>query len=447
MINRKKCLIVCVVLLCAMSSAFCEEAFVVSGLDTISAKTLNLEDAVSSALEKSYSVKTAKNNLEKEINNSHVRSYLPTLSWTGSISESADLLHNADESLKYPTIRLSTGISWKLGSNDFLKKSTSSISLLNAELNLEREVNSVYSNVTSSYYNLISLKTQVNQASDSLKNAEANYNKTKAMYEGSKATKLSLLQAEITYNDSEISYENTVNSFNNSLVDFRILTGIEEDFVLPESPEVTGLNFDRLNSLAENNYDNTLSMKRAEADLKLAELNRANSIVENRVPSVSLNTNLTYNASKVRNNDFGTSLDLSASATVSIPLDSYLPWTQSNANVKNSALSVENAEISLENVKDSLRDNVRSSLNQINGYVVKVENLNMHLNLAEENYNETLAAYEKGYLSFNDLNTAKSNLDAARKNIANNNSGIITALCKYASLLDLNIGYVLDYLK
>lgn len=457
----KKYVIVCVILFCTglFSSLLWAETnteeplgAVLSVQESLKSENsgigvLTLKNAIDCAMEKSFSIKTAKNNLEKELNNSHVKTYLPTLSLSGAVSESADLLGDPGNDLKYPTIRLSTGITWRFGTNDFLKKTSSSVNIKSAELNLEREVNQVYEDVSTSYYHLILLKEQVKQSDDALKTAKANYDKTNAMYMGSKATRLSLLQAEITYNDNVINYDNALTVFNNALVDFRILTGIEDDFDLPSAPDVTGLFFDRLEGLAEENYEKNISIRKAEADLQLSKINKTNAIVENRVPSITLNTGLNYEFLKVRNYDFDPSLDLTGSVTVSIPLDSYLPWTQANANVKNADINVNNAKISLDSVRDSLRNNIRSCINQIRSYVNKIDNLNLHLTLAEQNYNETQSAYEKGYLPFSDLNTAKSSLDTARRNVTNNNASIIAYLCVFASLLELNTDYVFAYLS
>ncbi len=408
---------------------------------------LSLDEAVNSAIAKSYTVKTAQNNLRREENNSLVKSYLPTLSASGSVNESADLLHNPGDDLKYPTIHFSAGLTWKFGSNNLLVKSTGAISTLISEIALERAVNTIYSDVSTAYYNLISLKAKLLDAEDALKTARFTYERTNAMYEGSRATRLSLLQAEITYNDSEISLETARNNFENALVDFRILTGLEGDFDLPTMPSLESLDWERLDALFEENLPRVSSVRQAEATLELQELNRKNTLVENRMPSLSVNSNLTYGAVKMQDRSFDQSLDFFATATVTIPLDSYLPWTSSAAAVKNSDITVDNAKISLDSARDTLRDSLRSCLNTLESYVMRRENLSTHLSLARENYDATLDAYEKGYLSYNDLNTARTSYDTARRNITTNDASIVSTLCRFSSLLELRVEYVLDELS
>ena len=414
---------------------------------TLPAKALTLNEAIDAAVKKSRSVETAKNNLEKEINNSHVKTWLPTFSASASISDRGDLLHSPEDSLKYPTISLSTGVKWNFSTTDILKESTSNLSVATASMTLESQINSIKKNVSTSFYNLISLRYAVSQAEDSVNNSKINYNRTLEMYRDSRAPELSLLQSKLSYDDSNFALENAKTNYNNALDDFKTLTGIEGKIDFPSEPDTKGLKFSKLESLAQQYYDKVVAVRRAEVGIKTAKLNKANNITTTRTPSLALNSSLNYNGEKVRDKDFASSLNLSATVTATVPIDPYLPWTQANANAKNNDINLDNAELELASAQENIRTSVRSAINQINSYVSRTENLVQHERLAEQNYNLVTESYNEGYASYNDLNTARVSLEDARKNLTNNKMNIINQLCNFASLLELDFDSVVEYLK
>ncbi len=409
---------------------------------------LSFTEAQNRAIENSITIEIAKNSLQKAINNAAVKAYLPTFSLSGSVSENVDLTGDVSYSLKHPSIGVSAGINWNISNQDSLTASSNEISIRQASLAIDKAIATLRSNVLTSYYKLVSLNEGIKQTQSSVDNAMFSYERTLELYNNSKASQLSLLQAQMSYEDSLLALENAKTSYLTALDSFRVLTGIKEEFTLENIPETDGLNFEKLSTVSENYINETTSVKSARLSIESAELSRKNSLLKNRTPSVSLKSNLGYGIQKNnKSSKFEDTLSLSATVSANIPLDVYLPWTSSHASVLNSELEIDNAELSLNSTLESLSSSIDQSISSLETSVSKTDNLKAHLELSEQNYALVLEAYENGYASYSDLNSARVSLENAQVALTNNKMNIINQLCSFASLLELDLNSLMEYLK
>ncbi len=411
------------------------------------AQQLSPVEAQNRAVENSKSIEIAKNKLQKTINSAAVKSYLPTFSLSGSISENLDLTKDVSDSLKHPAIEISAGIKWAISNLDLQAKASNDISIKKDILTLEKTAITLRNSVITSYYKLVSLNESIRQSEKSVENAEFSYERTLEMYNNSKTTELSLLQAKMSYEDSLYSLESAKASYMIALDTFRDLTGIEEEFTLEKIPQTEGLHFEKLPEIAEKYLKDTTAIKSAQLDIESAEINGKNTIGKNKTPSVSLTSNLGYGLQNNRKDSFENSLNLSATVKATVPLDAYLPWTSSHASILNSEIDIDNAELTLASTVENLNSSISQSVSNIQTYKSKTDNLKAHLELSEQNYKLVTEAYENGYASYSDLNNARTTLEKAQVELTNNEMNIINQLCSFASLLELDLNSVMEYLK
>ncbi len=432
-----------------MKKAFLTAMTVVLALQCVFA--LSLDDAVSGALDKSEAVKTALISVRQAENSAKVNTLLPSFSLKADLKDSANLLNGLEE-LKYPTISLSTGASWTLGSSYFLNGTTTQIALEQSILSWQTQVNSVRSKVEQAYWELATSRRSVEQAEESLRQTEESLEKARAQYEASKASSMTVLQARLNVSDAELTLENAKASYEKAVWEFSDLIGIALDpdtLTLDSFPDVENLAYDRLGDIVDSKVMDTVSVKSAQLSLERTRITVKNTWNTNTIPTVSLSTNLNYKLDKTlfNDSDLNQRLDFSATLSVSIPLDRYIPNTSANIQIKNGELDLEAAEINLSSAISSKKEKALSYRETFSQLLSRRKNLILHQEMAQENLNLVQEAYDHGYASLSELSSARNSLNNANSALLTNSMSFITQLCQLASAIETDFYSLVRYLQ
>ena len=416
--------------------------------------SISLDEAVSLALKNSKAVKEAEITYQTAINNSKVNSLMPSFSLGASIGPDGSVpLALSEIKTHFNSVAVSAGISWNLSSSDVIKKSTKELTLERARMAYVSTVYSVRSETELAYYSVASSQVAVQQTARSLEQAEDSLARTQAMYDASQVAETSPSQARLTASDSRLTLETAQDSLKTDSRALAKLIGYPEDtteFLLDGLPDLSRIKTDRLREVVEHYYLQTNTVNSAQLALKIAENENFNNIVSNAVPKLSLSTRLSYSANGKDglggNVNFDNSPSYSATLGMSIPIDTYIPGTSANADFKNRKLNVESKRISLENAKDKLKKTAMNTVTAIEQALRKKENLAEHLVLATRNLELVREAWEAGFSSNTNLSNAQLDYDYAVISQLTNDFNIIERICSLASLLELDVSSVMEYI-
>ncbi len=414
--------------------------------------SLSLEDAKALAVENSSTLKDKALVYQKTMNSLGVSTFMPSLSLGasasfGTLDGRTNLIDVKDFTLK-PSASVSAGISWSLSSSDFYGKSKDSLNAENAALTYKNAVESVKNSTESSYWNLVSLKYSVNRAEESLKEAEKTLLRSQELYEASRASELSYVQAQLSYSDSQLSLESAKSSYSLALADFcqSIGTEVPSDMQYEDLPSIENLKVSgQAASDLKDMLSQTSSVIMARNTRMISEITGNTTVLNARVPKVSLSTGLNYRMGL--DNDVTNSITGSATLNVSVPLDSYLPGTQQNANVKNADIDIQRAELTYESTVSSLEDRIDDSLSAIRTLLASRGSLKSHMEYAQANLDLVSQAYENGYVSFADYEKAQSALSSARAQIDTNRFSVISRICTLAGILETDAASIIEILE
>ena len=422
------------VLICAAAPAF----------------SLSLEDAKALAVENSSTLKEKAFSYEKTMNELGVSIFVPSLSLNSTIGlVSVDKNTNLQDFVLKPSVSVNAGISWSLSSTDFYGKSKDHLSAENAALEYKSAVDGVKNSTEISYWNLVSLRYAVDKAEENLRTAESSLARTLELYEASRTSRLSYVQARLSYSDSQLSLESAKSNYALALAQFCQSLGIEEQ----EDMEFDGVpRIDRIEissekvALLKQMLMNSSSVTMAKNTERISQINAAVTEMNAMVPVVSLSTKLNYSPSIV-NETVSENYTGSASVSISVPLDSYIPGSKQNANVKNAEIDRQRAKLSYESTVKKLEDSVDDALTSVTALLANRGNLVSHLEYAQANLNLVSEAYENGYASFADYEKAQSSLSSAQSQIDSNRFSIIARICSLAGILDTDAASIIEILE
>lgn len=411
--------------------------------------SLSLEEAKALAVQNSSSLKEKAFSYEKTMNELGVSIFVPSLSLNSTIGLiSFDKNTNLQDFVLRPSVSVNAGISWSLSSSDFYTKSKNRLSAENATLEYNSAVESVRNSTETSYWNLSSLRYAVQRAEENLRSAESSLSRTLELYEASRTSRLSYVQAELSYSDSQLSLESARNNYSTALMDFCQTLGIEDvqDLEFDSVPEIDTLEVTpEKTELIKQMLMESSSVIMAKYTERISQINANITELNAMVPVVSLSSKVNYTPTII---DEKTSDNYTASATVniSIPLDSYIPGSRQNINVKNAEIDRKRAELTYETALKKLEDSVDDNLSSVTVLLANRINLLSHLEYARANLELVSEAYENGYASFADYEKAQSSLSSAQSQIDTNRFSIISRICSLAGILETDAASIIEIL-
>ena len=256
-----------------------------------------------------------------------------------------------------------------------------------------------------------------------LESAEKQYQQNLAKYNQGGISRLDVLSAQVSVENQKPKVQSAQTSLDNDLASFKQTLGVSQDVTL----ELSGTLDDILQigdiTITDVEF-NSPTLKTLENKLELAKVAVNASRLNAYAPT--LTGSYRIQRSKTGSNDAVDSGTLTASIT--IPLDSLFPWSSSAQNVASAKDSVESIELQIEDEKTSLKVSTDSYLRSIAQSKSSIASLQASANLAQETYDMTLTAYQRGTKDLLSLQTALDNLLAAQVNLKSEAYSLISAI-------------------
>jgi len=403
---------------------------------------LSVEDAVALALENNISIKQGKMDLDllKSKKDSSWNSMSPSFSLSGGLngskSASMDNFSAAKDSLSWSA---SAGV--RIGLSPSLGTSIKAARLAyeQGEMTYEQTQRKIELSVRKTFYQLLYFNENLELQEMSLQNAFETFKANLSKYNQGRLSELNLLNSQYNYESRIPTVENLKRTYESNLDSFKETLGIK----LSDKVELTGSLEDAMNFeiTEENTHVDLEQVPAIQAALKNIEI-AENSLTATRFsawgPSLSLSASASTGAGL--NPQTSQNLNLSYGATLSIPLDGYLPWSNGALSIKSQKLNLEKLEQNLEQTKTSTVISIRKSINAINQALSQLELYKKNVELMQKTYDMTRNSYNVGSADLLSLQSAEVNLYQAKYNVENQRYTIISAVLDLENTLGLDFG-------
>ncbi len=365
----------------------------------LNGQSISLQDCISTALDKNYSVKISKNNLTIAGNNVTLSPFLPNVT-LGSRQTRYDYdlktynqENNPDNSTsKYSTINTNVALNWTLfdGFSMFATRDKQKELSSQGEFKFRSTAENLVMNISSQFYLIISLQNQVKLLQELVSISSERYSQALMRYKIGKDSGLESKQAKIYLNSDSskliIQQESVKNAYiklfemMNVPLDSKILIN---DTIVPEAQMA-------LESLLKRAMENNTSLllsksgqKVSELDIKLAKANR--------YPVLGLSASYNYNFTQSTlfpskyNETTGPNMGLS----FSLPLFSGF---ETNRKIANAKLDNQNASLEYEQTRQGLEVDIRQ---EYNTYANNLQLINFEIESQDAAFLNLDAAIEK----------------------------------------------------
>ena len=396
-------------------------------------KILTLEECISLAKENNLSIKVQKNTLNdlKRKNETSWNSVSPSIK--------GDAAFQDDFTNKTESFAISGSLGLTLSTNLYSTIKGAKLNYENGLLTYNQAVKQIEMSVWKTFYDLIYKTEYFSFQSQNLLTAKKNYEQNLEKFKNGKISELDVMSSRVSYEQKKPVLEEARIDLTNNLELFKNIIGVDFDDEIKLDGSLDFLL--ELKDIKLPPKENpSPDVQAAKFAVEIAE----NNLLAQRFSSYSPVITGTYKYAQTLNIDNSLWNETSSlSVGVSIPLDSYLPWSSSAVSINSKKESLESAKLNLEDAENSIRVNTENALRKINQIISMLEVSKETVALAKKTYEMTETAYNYGKTDFLTLQNASDNVLNAEVSLKNQAKTLMETLLDTEYLLGLEFGTIL----
>ena len=396
-------------------------------------KILTLEECISLAKENNLSIKVQKNTLNdlKRKNETSWNSVSPSIK--------GDAAFQDDFVNKTESFAISGSLGLTLSTNLYSTIKGAKLNYENGLLTYNQAVKQIEMSVWKTFYDLIYKTEYFSFQSQNLLTAKKNYEQNLEKFKNGKISELDVMSSRVSYEQKKPVLEEARIDLTNNLELFKNIIGVDFDDEIKLDGSLDFLL--ELKDIKLPPKENpSPDVQAAKFAVEIAE----NNLLAQRFSSYSPVITGTYKYGQALNIDNSLWNETSSlSVGVSIPLDSYLPWSSSAVSINSKKESLESAKLNLEDAENSIRVNTENALRKINQIISMLEVSKETVALAKKTYEMTETAYNYGKTDFLTLQNASDNVLNAEVSLKNQAKTLMETLLDTEYLLGLEFGTIL----
>ena len=397
-------------------------------------KILTLEECISLAKENNLSIKVQKNTLNdlKRKNETSWNSVSPSIKGDATFQD--DFTNKTTESFS-----ISGSLGLTLSTNLYSTIKGAKLNYENGLLTYNQAVKQIEMSVWKTFYDLIYKTEYFSFQSQNLLTAKKNYEQNLEKFKNGKISELDVMSSRVSYEQKKPVLEEARIDLTNNLELFKNIIGVDFDDEIKLDGSLDFLL--ELKDIKLPPKENpSPDVQAAKFAVEIAE----NNLLAQRFSSYSPVITGTYKYGQTLNIDNSLWNETSSlSVGVSIPLDSYLPWSSNAVSINSKKESLESAKLNLEDAENSIRVNTENALRKINQIISMLEVSKETVALAKKTYEMTETAYNYGKTDFLTLQNASDNVLNAEVSLKNQAKTLMETLLDTEYLLGLEFGTIL----
>lgn len=414
-------------------SVFSWNVFSAENSELSKEKILTLEECISLAKENNLSIKVHKNTLNdlKRKNETSWNSVSPSIK--------GDAAFQDDFTNKTESFAISGSLGLTLSTNLYSTIKGAKLNYENGLLTYNQAVKQIEMSVWKTFYDLIYKTEYFSFQSQNLLTAKKNYEQNLEKFKNGKISELDVMSSRVSYEQKKPVLEEARIDLTNNLELFKNIIGVDFDDEIKLDGSLDFLL--ELKDIKLPPKENpSPDVQAAKFAVEIAE----NNLLAQRFSSYSPVITGTYKYGQTLNIDNSLWNETSSlSVGVSIPLDSYLPWSSSAVSINSKKESLESAKLNLEDAENSIRVNTENALRKINQIISMLEVSKETVALAKKTYEMTETAYNYGKTDFLTLQNASDNVLNAEVSLKNQAKTLMETLLDTEYLLGLEFGTIL----
>jgi outer membrane protein TolC len=399
---------------------------------------LSLTDALEKGIESNLSLKKSLIDLEAAGYSAGKlwSEVFPTISGSFGGSYSGNLFSGDGPKGEKENFNYSAGLSINLTLNAGIPYSMKNIKLAYQArlLSYEDARNQLGIQITKNFYSLIADRDNLSVLADMLNLAQLQHERNQVAFRNGLVGELTLMQSTLSMENARYSLSAAKSAYATRTGDFLVQLGIAQDTdaALDGKIEIVKIEADA-EQLIKDNLARRPDIVSKRQEIERLENAQKQATLSTKAPSLRLEAN--WNS---RNFDPFTDT-LSGNATLSIPIDPWIPGTGRNQSVLSAKYAIDKAKLDLKSAEDAAAAQIRSLAANLRNSWDSIEIARLSLSVAERGHELTQQGFRNGTVDSLKLEDARNNMVTARQRL------LQSELAYFNMILDisaaLNIGW------
>lgn len=398
---------------------------------------LSLDDAVGIALE--YNLSLRKAEIDLEASGYSERNLWSEIFPSINANASAGYRTNLFSDIPLPGnsgVNYSVGLGLNLGLNAGIPYSRRSI-LLAHQVNIlryEDARNQLSILITKFYYSLVAEKNNLFLLDEVFNLAQRQYTRSETLFRNGLVGELSLTQSRLALENARYNLSAARIAHQNNMAEFLAMLGMpyNENISLSSDYNIIRIEADA-ETLINDYLPSRPDISRSNQEIERLEMAQMQTIMQTRAPTLNLSVDWSSSAF----DPFADSL--SATARLSIPIDSWIPGTARHQVITRTLSSIEKARLDLEMTENSARTQIRSLVALLRNSWDSIRIARLSLEAAQRGYQLTEHGFNNGTVEALTLQDARNNMANARQRL------LQTELSYFNMILDLSAAINIDW--
>jgi multidrug efflux system outer membrane protein len=410
---------------------------------------LSLEDVIERGLENNLGLK--KNLIDLSGAEYAVKhrwsEFFPSINGSVSTGLSSALLTGNGFEMNERGQSFSAGLGVTLGLNAGIPHEMKNIRLAYQSrlLQYEDARNQLEIQITKNFYSLIADRDNLAYLEDILRLAERQYERNRIAFSNGLIGELSVLQSRLGVENARYNLSAAQSAYANRTGEFLASLGIGQDThaVLEGKIEIVKIELDP-GALIQEHLPGRPDIVGRRQEIERLENAEKQTSLSAVAPSLSLSAQW-----NIQNNNQGTGASSASftdsvrgTASVNIPIDSWIPGTSKSQSMQNAKLAVEKAKLDLKIAENAAITQIRSLAANLRNSWDSIEIARLSVSVAERSYQLTEQGFRNGTVESLTLEDARNNLANARYRLLQSELTYKTMTLDLSAALNINWKYL-----
>ena len=236
-------------------------------------------------------------------------------------------------------------------------------------------------------------------------------------------SELAWLNSQLSVETARYNLSDARSSYRNALEEFLFILGIDAgtEIIFFDDTDIVPRSFNAEQLILEH-LPRRPDIIRHQQNIHRLELGESITTQNSRLPTLSFSTQwrgFSSPSSPMQRQGLRDPFadSLSATISLSIPLDSWIPGTRQNQNIRSAAAEVEKARLDLENAESAAGTRIRSLVSNLNNLNASLEIAQLRVDIALRTVEATEDAFRNGTVSYRELEDRRRDLTDARQRL------------------------------
>ncbi|MDR2716502.1 MAG: TolC family protein [Treponema sp.] len=415
----------------------------VSVLFPAASPALSLEDAVQQGLESSLNLKKSLIDLSSaEYSAKRLwAEVFPTISGTVGASYSSKLFSGDGFELDKEILNTSAGAGIVLTLNAGIPFTMKNIKLAYQTrlLNYEDARNQLEIQITKNFYSLIADRDNLASLEYMLQLAQRQYDRDQVAFRNGVIGEMTLMQSRLGLQNARYSLSAARSAYTNRMSDFFSQLGIahDADIALEGKIQIVKIEANADNLIREYLPRRPDIISRRQ-EIERLENTRKQLSSSGKAPSLSARLSADWTGQGMDPFIDKLSDKLSGSASITIPIDPWLPGTSRSQSVRAAKLAVDKARLDLQSAEDAAVAQIRSLAANLRNSWDSIEIARLSVGVAERGYELTDQGFRNGTVESLKLGDARNNLINARQRLLQAELSYLNMILDISAALNIN---------